>query len=100
MSGSKAGGVKLRQTMINKFGSEEAWREWMKENGSKGGKNGTTGGVAGDSERASILGAKGGKVSKRGYKFIKEVANGREYIDKSTNTVVVFRYDGTLEKHN
>lgn len=31
---------KIRATMIKKFGSEEAWKEFMRQNGSKGGKNG------------------------------------------------------------
>lgn len=29
---------KLRQTMIKKYGSEEAWRQFMRENGKRGGK--------------------------------------------------------------
>lgn len=31
---------KMRQTMIKKHGSEEAWKNWMKEIASKGAKSG------------------------------------------------------------
>lgn len=44
MAQTKAGGRKLRQTMIARFGSEEAWKEYMRNNGREGGKLGKTGG--------------------------------------------------------
>lgn len=68
MAGSKEGGIKLRQTMIEKHGSEEAWKAWMRQNAAKGGKLGTTGGFAANRELARIAGAKGGTISRRGKK--------------------------------
>lgn len=68
MAGNKSGGEKLRQTMIEKHGSEEAWREWMRANAAKGGRNGNTGGFAANRELARIAGAKGGSISRRGKK--------------------------------
>lgn len=65
MGNTKSGGSKLRQTMIAKHGSEEAWREWMRQNAAKGGRNGTTGGFAANRELASIAGRKGGRISRK-----------------------------------
>ena len=72
MSQTKEGAKKLRKTMIAKYGSEEAWKEHMRNIGSKGGtethKNGWLAQVnfAADRDRARIAGAKGGRISKRG----------------------------------
>lgn len=41
MTQTKAGAAKARQTLINKFGSFESYNEWLHQNSSKGGKNGT-----------------------------------------------------------
>lgn len=46
MAGNKAGAEKRRQTMIKKFGSEEAYIAFMKKLGSKGGSEGGRGGFA------------------------------------------------------
>lgn len=62
---TKAGGITLRKTMIEKFGSQEAYAAHMAEVGRKGGKNGRTGGFAANSELARIAGARGGRISKR-----------------------------------
>lgn len=40
MSGGKEGGRKMRETMIARHGSEEAWRESMRKLGSEGGRKG------------------------------------------------------------
>lgn len=40
MANTAAGGIKLRETMINKYGSYEKYLEHMRANASKGGKNG------------------------------------------------------------
>lgn len=70
MVGTKAGGQKAAITNMNKYG-----REFYQEIGRKGGRNGHTGGFASNKvgedgmtgpERAKIMGAKGGSVSKRG----------------------------------
>ena len=71
MAGSKAGGATLRNTMIERFGSEEAWREHMRGIASKGGKSGFTGGywhakyVQGDVNFIRECGMRGGRKSKR-----------------------------------
>ena len=61
MSGTKSGGIKTRETMYKKYG-----KDFYREIGRMGGRNGHTGGFANDPELAKRAGAKGGKVSKRG----------------------------------
>ena len=70
MSGTREGGLKAAQTHKNRHG-----KDYYRDIGRVGGKNGTTGGFASDvvgtdgltgPERARIAGAKGGKLSKRG----------------------------------
>lgn len=61
MAGTKAGGVKAAATNIARHG-----REFYREIGRKGGRNGHTGGFAANPQLAKIAGAKGGKISKRG----------------------------------
>lgn len=41
MANNAKGGEKLRARMIEKHGSEEAWKEYMRTIASKGGQNGT-----------------------------------------------------------
>lgn len=66
MAQTKQGGQTLRDTMIRKHGSEEAWKAHLREIGSRGGKNGHTGGFASSRELAVRAGRIGGKISKRG----------------------------------
>ena len=70
MGGTRAGGLKAAETNKNKYG-----KNFYAEIGRKGGHNGTTGGFASDKvgkdgltgwERATKVGAIGGKKSKRG----------------------------------
>lgn len=70
MSGTKAGGQKAKMTNFEKYG-----KDFYKNIGQKGGKNGHTGGfastVVGEDgltglQRARIAGAKGGRISKCG----------------------------------
>lgn len=61
MAGTKAGGIKTRETMYKKHG-----KDFYREIGRMGGKNGRTGGFAANRELAKIAGSKGGKISKRG----------------------------------
>ena len=73
MAGNKKSGETLRQTMIKKYGSEEAWKAVMRENGRKGGSVSTpTGGFAANPELARIAGAKGGRISRRTKKAANE----------------------------
>lgn len=70
MSGTKAGGIKARQTNLERHGSD-----FYVNIGKKGGMCGSTGGFASDKvgkdgltgkERAKMAGRKGGRLSKRG----------------------------------
>lgn len=86
MPGTKAGGLKARQTNFKKYG-----KDFYKIIGSKGGRNGHTGGFATNPALASIAGAKGGRVSRR-----TGVANGqgkeKEYIWKGgPNETLAFK---------
>lgn len=69
MAGNKAGGLKTRQTNIERHGED-----FYRRIGSKGGKNGHTGGFASDKvgedgltgrQRAVLAGAIGGHISRR-----------------------------------
>lgn len=70
MAGTKAGGAKAARTNMRKYGPN-----FYAEIGAKGGRSGNTGGFACEKkgedgltgpERARIVGAKGGKISRRG----------------------------------
>lgn len=67
VSNNKKGGQKMKATMITKFGSEEAWKEFMRKNAVKSqeswAKNGRKPrGFAYDRKLASEAGAKGGRA--------------------------------------
>ena len=63
MAGTKAGGIKARETILKLHGSD-----YFSRIGRMGGKAGdpTKKGFASNIERAKKAGAKGGKISKRG----------------------------------
>lgn len=61
MSGTKSGGIKIRETIYKKYG-----KDFYAEIGRKGGQNGHTGGFAANRELAREAGRKGGLISKRG----------------------------------
>lgn len=61
MPGTKEGGKKAAATNILRHG-----KDFYREIGAKGGRNGHTGGFAANPELAKIAGAKGGRLSKRG----------------------------------
>lgn len=60
MAGTKAGGKKTAATNLERHG-----KDFYREIGAKGGRNGHTGGFASNPELAKIAGAKGGRISKR-----------------------------------
>lgn len=60
MSGTKAGGLKAAATNKQRYGED-----FYRIQGAKGGRNGHTGGFAGNPELARLAGAKGGRISKR-----------------------------------
>lgn len=59
-------GYKLRQTMIKKHGSLEAWRQHMANIGRHGGEVSRGGGFAHPDADPSGAGKVGGTISKRG----------------------------------
>lgn len=65
MAGTKSGGAKFKARMIEKYGSEEAWLEYMRHIAQKGGSRPTTGGFAGNRELARRAGRLGGLKSRR-----------------------------------
>jgi len=98
MSGTVSGGIKASQAIKSKFGED-----FYKKIGAKGGKNGTTGGFAkrlwcddpcpydsvlGDHRVAQCAGMKGGKISKRGFKYDPQdlyEADSPRWIDRMWN---------------
>jgi len=65
MSGTRAGGLRTKETNIAKFGED-----YYKRIGSLGGKASGTGGFYANRERAKTVGAIGGSHSRRGYKLV------------------------------
>ena len=65
MGQTPAGAIKARQSMIERYGSEEAYKAHLRSIGSKGGKVPSTGGFAGDRALARRAGAIGGRISRR-----------------------------------
>lgn len=61
MPGTRLGGLKTAETNKILHGAD-----FYARIGAKGGRNGHTGGFAANPELARIVGAKGGKISKRG----------------------------------
>ena len=70
MSGTKIGGLRAKQTNLERQGED-----FYKRIGAKGGRNGTTGGFASNKvgedgltgrQRAALAGAIGGHISRRG----------------------------------
>lgn len=70
--GHEEASKRWKQTMLKKYGSEEALHKHLQEMGAKGGSHGVTGGFASNRALARIAGAMGGRVSKRGYKLVGE----------------------------
>ena len=62
----KTQGDKLRETMVKKHGSHDAWLEYLRNNGKKGGSKLKEGPFSYNRELASKAGKKGGENSKRG----------------------------------
>lgn len=74
MTGTKVGGQKAAATNLLRHG-----KDFYKRIGAKGGRNGHTGGFAANPELARIVGAKGGRISRRGS------AKKVEYEDERVN---------------
>ena len=105
---TKQGGATLVATMVKKYGSYEAYKQSMRELGSRGGKIGNTGGFASNVigndgltgyERARVAGRKSGEISRKGLKFIKEDNGVRTYIARDTGKVVEYIYDSNSKEY-
>ena len=68
MSQTAQGKITQRQSMIAKHGSEEAWKEYMRQIAAKGGRNGKGHAFAHGKVDPSLAGIKGGSISVRGKK--------------------------------
>lgn len=72
MAANKQSGQKMRQTMIAKFGSEEAWKQWLRERAAIGGSRTHSDGAAPkgfatfSKSKLQAAGHKGGSISRRG----------------------------------
>ena len=86
--GDQAATNKWRETMEKKYGEIGGIHGFMQNIGSKGGKVSSTGGFYADQKLASRAGAKGGAISRRGLKFIKQENGKLYYIDKQGREVV------------
>lgn len=68
-AGTEAGDIatkRWRETMLKRYGSEEAISKEFQRIGSIGGRHSFTGGFYNNSARARLAGAKGGRISRRG----------------------------------
>ena len=93
MANNKKGGATLVATMIEKYGSYEAYKQSMRERASRGGSvKGTTGGFASDNVRARIAGSTGGKYSRKGYKLIERTETSGKYRRMSDGAIVEIKY--------
>ena len=75
MAGTKEGGRKAARTNIARQG-----KDFYKKIGSKGGKNGHTGGFASNPALARVAGAKGGRTSKRTGVYTKKLQENHDRI--------------------
>lgn len=90
--GHKQALKKWRKTMIEHYGSVEAYKEFLRERGAKGGRNGCTGGFYANPELARIAGAKGGKTSRRNYTYVgRTIFGGKKYINEKTGELEVVK---------
>lgn len=70
MAGTKAGGIKARDRNLAKDPN------FYNKIGTKGGRNGHTGGFAANPELARLAGAKGGRISRRTKKVVSNTPLG------------------------
>ena len=99
MANNKKSSATLVETMIEKYGSYEAYKQSMRERAKKGGKNGNktlnpnySGGFAGDNVRARIAGGMGGRYSRKGHKLIERTETSGTYRRMSDGAIVEIKY--------
>lgn len=83
--GTPAGGKKAASTNKKKYG-----KDFYVNIGRKGGASGCTGGFFANPALAKVAGARSGRISKKGYKYLGEEGKYRKYLDKKTGEVVKF----------
>ena len=96
MAGTKAGGLKARETNYQRHG-----KDFYKRTGALGGKVGTTGGFYVNHALAQLAGAKGGRRSIRGWKLRGKMYKNNQttlYYEHRTNQELVLVYNETLGK--
>lgn len=76
MAGTKEGGKAAARTNKAKWGDD-----FYAKIGSKGGLKGKTGGFYEDRERARLAGAKGGTISRRGFRAVKQEDGSYTYVE-------------------
>lgn len=83
------GGLKCAETNRQRYG-----KDWYSKIGAIGGRKGTADGVikgfAANPTLAREAGAKAGKISKIGYKYLGTEGGKNKYLDKDTGKVVEF----------
>lgn len=69
MGGTRLGGLRAAESNIKKYG-EDFYKQIGRKGGLKNSKDGVVKGFAVNRELASIAGAKGGRISRRGKKVV------------------------------
>ena len=86
------------KTMEERFGDADGVHKKLQEMGRKGGLAGKgenyKGGFASDPEKARLYGRKGGRRSKRGFKFVGASGNIGEYENSETGERKTFKIKG------
>lgn len=91
MGQTKEGSIKAMETIKKRYGVDENGKSLLHARiGAAGGRNGYTGGLYGDYERASKIGSIGGRRSKRGHKLIEVTDSTLIYRRKADGTLVSF----------
>lgn len=91
MAGTKSGGIKAAKTNKAKYGED-----FYARIGAKGGKNGNTGGFYANRPLAKLAGAKGGRISRRGMRFVLSIDDKKYYkrINPKTHEDEIYLFVG------
>ena len=87
------------ETMLKKYGSEEAVHRHFIEMGRKGGLRTGKKGFALNPSNARIAGAAGGAKSIRGFQFLSDDEYTRWYKRRDTGEIMKYVYDITKDKY-
>lgn len=94
MPGTVEGGKKAAATNILRHG-----KDFYREIGAKGGRNGHTGGFAANPELARIAGRKGGQISKRGAGKATRSDNGKKHMKRDSIYWKILEEQGRKQTH-